>query len=82
MPSRAGASRADMVGSKVEMSRCDRADVVGGKVEPVRPGRRGRQQSSAEMLLSSYQTLIFVQVLSRDGVNYFYISIKLVVVIR
>ena len=54
------------------------ADVV----VPVRPGRRGRQQSSDEMLLSSYQALSFVQVLSRDDVNYFIYFIKLVVVIR
>ena len=51
-----------------------RADVV----VPVRPGRRGRQQCWGELPLSSYQSLIFVQVLSRDDVNYFYISIKLV----
>ena len=85
--------RADVVGGKVEMRRfcthfatlsfmqvlcrCDRADVVGGKV-----GRCDRRRSWDELPLSSYQALSFVQVLSRDDVNHFYISIKLVVVIR
>ena len=43
-----------------------RADVVGGKVELSR-------------FCTHFAPLSFVQVLSRDDVNYFYISIKLVV---
>ena len=46
-----------------------RADVVGGKVELSR-------------FCTHFATLSFVQVLSRDDVNYFYISIKLVIAIR
>ena len=50
-------------------SRCDRVDVVGGKVKMSR-------------FCTPFATLSFVQVLSRDDVNYFYISIKLVIAIR
>ena len=47
-----------------------------------RASRCDRRRSWGELPLSSYQALSFVQVLSRDGVNYFYISIKLAITIR
>ena len=69
------------------MVRICAARIVKGRAGASRRGRagasrRGRRQSRYKMLLSSYQTLIFVRVLSRDCVNYFYISIKLVIAIR
>ena len=49
------------------------------RCKPTWSCRCDRRRSWGELPLSSYQALSFVQVLSRDDVNHFYISIKLVV---